>query len=213
MNTFWDKYYSKPLDEIPWQNTQADWFKKLVDNKTIKGNTALDLGCGTGKKSIYLAQHARFKKIIGVDISKQAIEYATSNAQTARVENICSFIHHDLEDWSFLKNNESFDFILDWAAIHCMSANKLTEYAKNISSHCKSGSMFLVRSFASHDPKEDYFEVQIDDIKSTVFLLTENKIKKLFYQFDVLMCNTSNLKNKPNNKPNYYFLEFLMKKK
>ncbi|MFA5926580.1 MAG: hypothetical protein WCT32_02175 [Patescibacteria group bacterium] len=51
------KYYSTvPLDQIPWQRTQADWSRHLVDGGTIKGKTALDLGCGTGKKSIYLAE-------------------------------------------------------------------------------------------------------------------------------------------------------------
>ena len=64
MNTFWDKYYQKPLDEIPWQNTQADWFKELVDGGEISDNSALDLGCGTGKKSIYLAQKGGFKKVL-----------------------------------------------------------------------------------------------------------------------------------------------------
>ena len=49
----WEQYYKKtPLNEIPWQKTQADYFIKAVDK--IKSGTALDLGCGTGMKSIYL---------------------------------------------------------------------------------------------------------------------------------------------------------------
>lgn len=63
MDTFWDEYYQKPLDEIPWQNAPADWFKELVNNGTITGSQALDLGCGTGKKSVYLAKHAGSKKL------------------------------------------------------------------------------------------------------------------------------------------------------
>lgn len=115
MNTFWDKYYQKSLNEIPWQNTQADWFKDLVDRDEISGNSALDLGCGTGNKSIYLALKGGFKKVHGVDISEQAIEYAKANAQDSNVEIICTFSCHDLKDWSFLSKDEAFDFILDWA--------------------------------------------------------------------------------------------------
>jgi len=51
MSNYWENYYStKPLDEIPWQRTQADWFKHTVDSGVVKGKTALDLGCGVGMK-------------------------------------------------------------------------------------------------------------------------------------------------------------------
>lgn len=76
---FWENFYKLPIEKIPWQQTQFDWFKKLVDNGTIKGNSALDLGCGTGIKSIYLAKSG-FKRIVGIDIAPQAIEYAKENA-------------------------------------------------------------------------------------------------------------------------------------
>lgn len=211
MNTFWDKYYEKPLDEIPWQNTQADWFKELVDRGDISGNTALDLGCGTGKKSIYLAKHAGFKKVLGVDISEQAIKYAKANALANKVEKICAFICHDLKDWSFIPKEETFDFILDWAAIHCFSRDEIKSYSGNIARHCKPGGKFLVRSFASHDPDRKEFTEEVEGIKSKISLLTETELRGFFPRFRVISKNTSQ-PSKAKADAGFYFIELLMEK-
>ena len=53
---FWKRFYELPLDKIPWNRTQMDWFKELVDYGKISGTSAIDLGCGVGMKSIYLAK-------------------------------------------------------------------------------------------------------------------------------------------------------------
>lgn len=211
MSTFWDRYYQKPLDEIPWQNTQADWFKGLVDRGDIAGNSALDLGCGTGKKTIYLAQHAGFKKVVGVDISEQAINYARSNAQDNKVENICTFICRDLKDWSFLSKDETFDFILDWAAIHCFARDEVENYANNIANHCKSGGKFLVRSFASNNPEEKEFNEDLGVIKSKISLFSEEELSGFFPRFCILSKNTSQ-PSKPKAGAGYYFIELLMQR-
>jgi cyclopropane fatty-acyl-phospholipid synthase-like methyltransferase len=211
MNTFWDKYYQKPLDEIPWQNTQADWFKELVDRGEITGDSALDLGCGTGKKSVYLAQNGGFKKVLGIDVSEQAIKYANKNAQDNNVDRICAFKCHDLKDWSFLLKDEAFDFILDWAAIHCFARDEIKKYAENITLHCKSGGKFLVRSFASHNPTQKEFSEEVGGIKSKVSLFNEDELRKFFPQFRILSQNTSQ-PSKIKTDVGYYFVELLMQK-
>ncbi len=211
MNTFWDKYYQKPLSEIPWQNTHADWFKALVACGEITGASALDLGCGTGKKSIYLAQNGGFKKVLGIDISEQAIAYAEKNAQDNKVEKICAFLRHDLKDWSFLPKEETFDFILDWAAIHCFTRDEVINYARNIASHCKISGKVLVRSFASHDLAQKEFSEEVDGIKSKVSLFSEEELRRFFPQFRILSKNTSQ-PSKNKTDAGYYFVELLMQK-
>jgi len=212
MNTFWDKYYQKPLNEIPWQNTQADWFKELIDRGEISGTSALDLGCGTGKKSIYLALNGGFKNVLGVDISEQAVEYAKTNALDKKVEKICSFVCHDLNDWSFISKDEIFDFILDWAAIHCFTRDEVKKYADNITRHCKSGGKFLVRSFASRNSEQKEFSDEVGGIKSKVSLFNEEELRKFFPQFRILSQNTSQ-PSKLKANSGYYFIELLMQKK
>src|SRR3989338_4180848 len=43
----------------------------------VKDRTVLDAGCGCGYGSAHLSQFAR--KVIGIDISKEAIDYCNSN--------------------------------------------------------------------------------------------------------------------------------------
>lgn len=208
MKKFWEVFYKKPLNEIPWQQTQADWFKQLVDNGEFTGNTILDLGCGTGQKSIYLLQHTKCQKIVGVDISEQAILYAKQNAQNTNVLDRCSFVVGDITEWNFLKESEMFDCILDWATIHTIPREKLTEYAKNISNHCKKGGLFLLRSFSSNT-NEQHFTEKTDELESEILLLSQQEIQQLFPDFQILKTNTS----QPHTKSDVHFIEILFIKK
>jgi cyclopropane fatty-acyl-phospholipid synthase-like methyltransferase len=208
MKKFWDIFYKKPLNQIPWQQTQADWFKQLVDNGEFTGKTILDLGCGTGQKSIYLVQHAKCEKVIGIDISEQAILYAKQNAQNANVSDQCSFIVRDITEWNFLKEDKIFDCILDWATIHTIPRERLTEYAKNISNHCKKNGLFLLRSFSSNTDKQHFVE-KTDGLESKILLLSQQGIEQLFSDFQILKTNTS----QPRTKSNIHFIEILFMKK
>lgn len=146
---------------------------------------------------------------MGVDISEQAIKYAKADAQEARVEDICDFIHHDLYDWSFIDEDKVFDFILDWVAIHCIPMDKLADYANNIDQHCNIGGKFLVRSFASTNPEKKYFEEEVGGVKSKISLLTEEDLHRFFPGFRVLLRNTS---RSGKAEAGYYFIELLMEK-
>ncbi len=54
----------------------------LVENK----NTALDLFCGTGTISLILSKH--FKKIVGIEINKEAVECANINKRLNNIDNV-----------------------------------------------------------------------------------------------------------------------------
>lgn len=206
MKEFWNKFYQKPLNEIPWQNTQADWFKELSDSGKISGKIALDLGCGTGMKSIYLAQQDKFEKIIGVDISARAIEVAKNNAQEADITN-CEFIEHDVTDWAYL-SDKKFDFILDWANLHGIPKDKRREYVEGIANHTHLDSLLLLRCFSS-DTSDEYFIEKVDGEEGKIYLFKEEQIMSLFPDFEVLQKHRS----LPQTKGDYFFIEFLMKRK
>jgi len=208
MSDFWNKFYNKPLDKIPWQNTQADWFKELVDSGKIKGKTALELGCGTGMKSLYLARHTDFEQILGVDISTKAISYAKENTELAGLEYKCTFISTDVANWNLVKENQEFDFILDWALIHCLDPQNYPNYIEGINQHLKSGGLFLVRSFSSKN-NENYFVEKVDGQKSKIYFLNETSLIAMFNDFEMIDKNISY----PRTKVDFYFTEILFKKK
>jgi len=207
-NTFWDKFYEKPLDQIPWQGVQSDWFKELVDNKKIIGSSGLDLGCGTGRKSIYLAKSG-FDKVLGIDIAQKAINYAKQNAKEEQVEEKCTFTRDDVTNWSFVKKDLAFDFILDWANLHGILKAKRDKYLKGIDQHSHQGTLLLIRTFTI-DTNKKYLRREMQGIKNRLYLFKEQDIKNLFPNFKIIKKNISFPENPPAT--GVYFLELLMKK-
>jgi 2-polyprenyl-3-methyl-5-hydroxy-6-metoxy-1,4-benzoquinol methylase len=205
---YWDKFYEKPLEEIPWQNVQADWFKELVDNKTIKGSSSLDLGCGTGQKSIYLAKYGNFSEVIGVDISEKAIEIAWQNAKKEAVQ--CQFICADATEWSFIDGNKTFDLILDWANLHGIPADRQSEYIKGINQHSRKGTLLLIRTFSSQDEELEYFDLVRNGEAFRHYVFTKERLARLFSNFNILMTTRSDLERSP--KEGIFMLEALLVK-
>jgi len=204
---YWDKFYEKPLEKIPWQNVQADWFKKLVDNKTITGSSAVDLGCGTGQKSIYLAKNG-FSEIVGVDISEKAISIAKHNAEKESV--YCQFICADATEWTFVDNSKTFDFILDWANLHGIPADRQHKYIEGINRHSQRGTLLLIRTFSSEDKKLEHFDLTRNNESFRHYIFTKERLAKLFPDFKILMTNRSKLERSP--KKGIFMLEVLLKK-
>ena len=84
-----DIYAHVPLKDIPWNREEPPAvLVHLVDAGKITPCKTIDLGCGAGNYSIYLAQ--RGFSITGVDRSPTAIRIAKKQAQKQGVE--CQFL-------------------------------------------------------------------------------------------------------------------------
>ena len=99
--------------------------EKLVDAVTnkleeygIKGGYALDLCCGNGRISIYLAKKGF--RVVGVDFSQDFLEDARKQAEAYGVSDRCSFVKGDVRSLaSVLEGYEKgFDFVVNaWTSI------------------------------------------------------------------------------------------------
>ena len=71
----------------PWELGVRDELRTLVEDGRLTaepGDTAVDLGCGTGAMTVYLAQHGWVTT--GIDFSPVATRKAAERARTAGVE-------------------------------------------------------------------------------------------------------------------------------
>lgn len=102
---------------------------------------ALDLGCGTGTSSIYLAQHGW--QVTGVDFSPKAIELAHDKAQQAGVN--VDFHLGDVSRLDFL--SKPFDLILDIGCLHGLNRESRARYAEQLRRLTRPGSKFLLFGF------------------------------------------------------------------
>ncbi len=87
---------------------------------------ALDLGCGTGTNSIFLAQHGYH--VVGVDFSSKAI--ATARQKATRAGLTIDFHVADVTRLDFL--TEPFDFVLDIGCLHAIEPAGRARYVVRI---------------------------------------------------------------------------------
>ena len=125
--------------DTPWDVGQPDFnLIDVVTQKAIQGCKALDIGCGTGDNSIWLAQN--HFEVIGTDTSDIAIEKAKEKASKAKVK--CDFMLVD-----FLKNKiqgAPFGFVFDRGCFHSFSSeNDRRGFAKNVAAHLEEAGLWL----------------------------------------------------------------------
>lgn len=118
-------------DDLPWNHDTPDFnLVNLFNKKRITAKKILDIGCGTGQNSIWLAKNGF--KVTGADFSNTAIKMAKENAKKANVE--VTFIEND-----FLKEKvkgSPFGFIFDRGCFHTFDrAEEREAFAENAANH------------------------------------------------------------------------------
>jgi tellurite methyltransferase len=94
----WAEMVSKPFSLHPLLATNAG---------LLSGGKALDLACGLGQNSIWLAGHGY--QVLGIDISAVALSEAMIRARKFYGPDHLVFAQMDLDRWSLPSN--SFDFV------------------------------------------------------------------------------------------------------
>ncbi|MGB9915179.1 MAG: class I SAM-dependent methyltransferase [Candidatus Bathyarchaeales archaeon] len=112
--TEWDQIYRRyPLYSLGWElGKPRPILVKFVTKGLIKKGKALDICCGAGTNTVYLAEKGF--EVTAIDVSKRAIEYAKKKAEDAGVE--IDFIVQSFVDLSFI--DEAFDFVFDMGCFH-----------------------------------------------------------------------------------------------
>ncbi len=127
-----------------------------IESGTIKGR-ALDLGCGTGTNSIYLAQHGF--TVVGVDFAAKAIATARDKAQHAGVA--VEFHAADVTRLDSLGMREPFDFVLDMGCFHSIDAAGRTRYAEHLAQLTRPGAVFMLYAFSPRPAEEPSRGIQL----------------------------------------------------
>src|SRR3989344_9402264 len=98
-----NNYQTADVSSLPWETFKPpSRLVKLIDSGKIKIGKAIDLGCGLGTNSIYLAQ--RGFQVTALDISKTALKYAEEKAKSAcvKIKFVQGFSHKlDFPDKTF----------------------------------------------------------------------------------------------------------------
>ena len=110
----WEKIYQKnPLDTLGWElGKPRPVLVELLKNKIIQKGKTLDVCCGAGTNSIYLAKKGF--SVVAIDISLTAIHYAKKELKKEKLP--IDFILENFVSLSFKQN--VFDFVFDMGCFH-----------------------------------------------------------------------------------------------
>ena len=117
----------------------------LIESRIVAPGTALDIGCGEGYFSIYLAKQGF--EVTGIDFSETAISRAKKNAERAGVK--CRFITSDTVGLDNL--DSQFDFILEWGLLHCIMPRERQRYLSGVKKVLRPNGKYLSASFSWYD--------------------------------------------------------------
>lgn len=110
---------------------------------------ALDVGCGTGTNSVYLAQHGW--QVTGVDFIPLALDRARARAAAASLDEArVRFVAADISDPGFLPDHPPVSFWLDIGCLHSLQPSDQPTYAEHAHRLIAPGGRLLLYAFCPY---------------------------------------------------------------
>jgi methyl halide transferase len=113
----WNERYK--ARDLSWDtNVPDENLVRLINSKIVSPCKTLEIGCGTGTNSLWLARQGF--SILGVDISQEAVDLANRKKENQSL--LCDFAQMD-----FLRDEslpQSFDFVFDRGCFHVFDQEK-----------------------------------------------------------------------------------------
>jgi SAM-dependent methyltransferase len=114
---------------------------ELVEGASAPGR-ALDLGCGTGTDSVYLAQHGW--DVTGVDMVPKALSIARRKAAAGVPPR---FLEGDVTRLQDFGIGGGYTLLLDFGCFHTLPRDRRDAYGQSVSEAAAPGAMFLLYGF------------------------------------------------------------------
>ncbi len=156
----WNERYV--ANELPWDSGVASKeLMRVLDEEKITPCRAVELGCGTGTNSVYLA--SRGFDITGMDCSPVALEQARKKAAAAGSD--AKFLEADLCRVNL--QLEPFDFIFDRGCYHSVRRVDIAGFLEALRQLSKPGTRYLMLAGNANEegpgpPRVHEHEIRID---------------------------------------------------
>jgi SAM-dependent methyltransferase len=126
---------------MPWETGPRPELVALVRAGVLRPGRALDLGCGTGANSVFLAQHGF--DVTGVDFAPSALAKAARAAGAAGVR--VDLVEDDLTRLRHVSG--PFDVLVDYGTLDDLSAADRDRYVRGVVPLARPGARFLLWCF------------------------------------------------------------------
>lgn len=224
----WEKEYQKPLlvtkKEGP-QNFIVQFLKYLKKEKDLPMSDlrVLDLGCGTGRNSNYLAERGNL--VFGLDLAANALKLASERAEKAGLSEQTKYFRQSIGDKLPFEDN-SFDLILDITASNSIKSSEREVYLKESSRVLKPGGFMILRTLCKDgdqnakklletNPGGELDTYFLKDLGITERVFSEVDLKNLYgryFYFDKLVKDVGYPQIKGVTYKRKYWLAIMLKK-
>lgn len=144
----WDERYSS--NELPWDTGRPDtYLVRMVSRWPVRRGVVLDIGCGTGTNSLWLARQGF--EVTGLDISQEAVAMARKRADEEGVA--CRFVCGD-----FLTNDivpASVGFVFDRGCFHAVQEEDRNVFVDQVAQLLTPDGLWLSMIGNADDPMQD----------------------------------------------------------
>lgn len=133
------------LGLVVWQRPvpPADLITLIEGPSALRPGRALDLGCGTGTDTTYLATHGW--QVTAVDMVPKALVTARRRATAAGVSP--RFVHGDVTRLRELDIGDGYTLILDFGCFHTLPDDRRPAYVDGLSDVAAPGATLLLYGF------------------------------------------------------------------
>lgn len=175
----------KQIFEKVYETPGAGWTQEappaeLVD--IIKGGQvspckAIDIGCGEGFYSIYLA--SKKFDVLGIDLSGKAIEIAAKNAIMAN--STAGFMQMDIKSLLVLvEMGDLFDFALEWSMLHHIHPMEREAYIGDLSRIINKGGKYLATCFNDQSVEAGGRKEMVSPIGTKLYYSSQDELVDLY---------------------------------
>jgi SAM-dependent methyltransferase len=128
-----------------WQRNAppAELVEQVEGPSALRAGRALELGCGTGTDTVYLATHGW--DVTAVDMVPKALATARRKASAAGVAP--RFVQGDVTRLSDLGIGDGYDLVLDFGCFHTLPEDRRPDYVAGVSRAAVPGATMLLYGF------------------------------------------------------------------
>ncbi len=145
---FWNREY-KAGDHFSLSESEGADLKKFMrfmrreqDHLDVTTMSFMDVGCGNGRNSVYLAREFGMKGV-GFDIAESAIDTARQLGRGLPIK----FYVHNLGEPDLAEPDLSCDLVLDMMVSHCLNKAERQNYRSEILRVLRPGGFMFVKTF------------------------------------------------------------------
>jgi SAM-dependent methyltransferase len=146
-HTNWNDRYRE--GNLPWDTGRpSSELERALRSNGIQPCRVLEIGCGTGTNSVWLAQQGF--EVTGIDLAPLAVERAEERARAAGVK--ARFLAADvlaLPEWG-----GGFDFFFDRGCYHAVRRSAPEQYAPSVARQLATGARGLVLAGNAREPHD-----------------------------------------------------------